>query len=177
MNAVTANREQPMRAFTWLVAMLLLAVTLDVSSQEALTTEDDPTPGRVEQSLDPFRRGAHILAEPAPPPMANVQNQDLRRQRGWPEQPPTIPHTIDGYQLDKNSNRCMLCHSRRAVDQFQAPMISVTHYMDRNGQVLAQLSPRRWFCTQCHVVQSVASPVVENTFTDVEELLDRPRSQ
>lgn len=123
------------------------------------------------RSLDAMRRGAPLDAEPMPAPMAKVENTDLRRQRGWPEQPPTIPHSIDGYQVDRNSNRCMLCHSRAGTERFQAPMVSVTHFMDRDGQVLAQISARRYFCTQCHVVQTDARPLVENTFVDVDHLL------
>lgn len=123
------------------------------------------------RSLDALRRGAPLDTEPMPAPMAKVENTDLRRQRGWPEQPPTIPHSIDGYQVDKNSNRCMLCHSRAGTERFQAPMVSVTHFMDRDGQVLAQISARRYFCTQCHVVQTDARPLVENGFVDVDHLL------
>lgn len=27
-------------------------------------------------------------------------------------QPPVVPHKIENYQLDKNPNRCMMCHAR-----------------------------------------------------------------
>jgi nitrate reductase (cytochrome), electron transfer subunit len=127
------------------------------------------------QSIDALRRGAPLDAEPPAAPMAKVENTDLRRQRGWPEQPPTIPHSIDGYQVDKNSNRCMICHSRAGAERFQAPMVSVTHFMDRDGQVLAQISARRYFCNQCHVVQTDARPLVENGFLDIDAVLDLAR--
>ena len=42
-------------------------------------------------------------------------------------------------------------------------MISVTHFMDRDGQVLADVTPRRYFCTACHVPQTDAQPLVPNT--------------
>lgn len=122
-------------------------------------------------SIDAMRRGEPLTSEPAAAPMARVDNTDRRRQRAWPEQPPTIPHSIDGYQVDKNANRCLLCHARANAETFQAPMVSVTHFMDRDGQVLAQVSPRRYFCTQCHVVQTDARVLVSNTFTDVDTLL------
>lgn len=109
--------------------------------------------------------------------MARVENRDLRRQRGWPEQPPTIPHAIDGYQVTRNANRCMVCHSRAGAEQFQAPMVSVTHFMDRDGQVLAQVSPRRYFCNQCHVVQTDAPALVGNGFLDVDAVIDRQRER
>ena len=53
-------------------------------------------------------------------------------------------------------------------------MISVTHFMDRDGQVLADVTPRRYFCTECHVPQSDARPPVPNTFTDMGFFTPRP---
>jgi cytochrome c-type protein NapB len=103
--------------------------------------------------------------------MAKVENRDLKRKRGWPEQPPTIPHAIDGYQVDRNANRCLLCHSRHGAEAFQAPMVSVTHFMDRDGQVLAEVSPRRYFCNQCHVVQTDAPLLVGNEFIEADAII------
>src|SRR3546814_12134568 len=73
--------------------------------------------------------------------------------RAYPEQPPVIPHSIEGYQLSVNTNRCLSCHKREFTQGSGAPMISVTHYMNREGQMLADVSPRRYFCTACHVPQ------------------------
>lgn len=116
-------------------------------------------------------RNADILTQDAPPRMPKVVNTDERQVRNYPEQPPLIPHKIDGYQIDKRLNKCMTCHGRRAIEQSQAPMISVTHFMNREGQFLASVSPRRFFCTQCHVPQTEAKPLVENTFVDVDDVL------
>jgi cytochrome c-type protein NapB len=52
-------------------------------------------------------------------------------------------------------------------------MISVTHYMDREGNFLAELSPRRYFCLQCHVPQAELKPLVGNRFVDVDTMLDK----
>ncbi|MFZ1045029.1 MAG: nitrate reductase cytochrome c-type subunit, partial [Pseudolabrys sp.] len=35
------------------------------------------------------------------------------------------------------------------------------------GQVLADVTPRRYFCTACHVPQTDAKPLVDNTFEDM----------
>lgn len=147
------------------LATVLAAFAQDPDADRPVAAE------RAYQSIDPFRLDAPLETEPAPAPMARVENRDLRRQRGWPEQPPTIPHAIDGYQVDVNSNRCLLCHSRTGTERFQAPMVSVTHFMDRDGQVLAQISPRRYFCTQCHVVQTDARLLVGNDFVDVDSVI------
>lgn len=101
----------------------------------------------------------------APPVPAMVTN-DVRQMRNYPEQPPVIPHAIEGYQLTLATNRCLSCHARQFVAGSGAPMISVTHFMDRDGQVLADVTPRRYFCTGCHVPQSDTPPLVQNTFRD-----------
>lgn len=118
-------------------------------------------------------RGAEPLTENGDPAVIpKVVNTDIRQVRNYPEQPPVIPHKIDGYQIDLNHNQCMTCHSRAAIEISQAPMISITHFMNRDGQFLATASPRRYFCTQCHVTQSDTRPLVENTFVDVDRVLD-----
>ena len=122
---------------------------------------------------DAMRGSTAIDQETHPPLIPPTENKDQRRQRNYAMQPPTIPHTIDGYQVDKDFNRCMFCHARTAVEVSGAIPVSVTHYMDREGNVLADVSPRRYFCNQCHVPQAEAKPLVDNTFVDVEKLLQR----
>ncbi|MEI4809583.1 nitrate reductase cytochrome c-type subunit, partial [Pseudomonas aeruginosa] len=90
-----------------------------------------------------------------------------------PEQPPTIPHSIVGYRIDKDSNKCLSCHSRANSARTQAVMISITHYMDRDGQPLAAVSPRRYFCVQCHVPQQDVKPLVDNRFENIDQILEK----
>ena len=45
--------------------------------------------------------------------------------------------------------------------------------MDRDGNLLADISPRRYFCDTCHVVQLEVKPLVENNYEDVEDILKR----
>ena len=118
-----------------------------------------------------------IETTPAPPLARQVNLEGRRTMRNYPEQPPVIPHRIEGYQLSLATNRCLSCHRRQYVEASGAPMISVTHYADRAGQVLADVAPRRYFCTQCHVTQTDAQPLVENTFTDMNDLIVPPRSE
>jgi len=116
-------------------------------------------------------RGGPIAETLEPMPMPPVSNRDVRQVRNYPEQPPVIPHKIDGYQVDRNANKCLTCHSRTAIEVSQAPMLSITHFMDRDGQSLATVSPRRYFCNQCHVVQTETGPAVPNTFVDIDSIL------
>lgn len=99
---------------------------------------------------------------------------DVRKMRNYPDQPPIIPHSIEGYQLTVNTNRCLSCHRRELTEGSGAPMISVTHYMTREGQMLADVSPRRYFCTACHVPQADTKPLVPNVFKDMSELGFQP---
>jgi len=85
-------------------------------------------------------------------------------------QPPLIPHKIRGYELSTNANKCLSCHSFRKSSETGATKISVTHYQTRDGQVLSDVSPRRYFCLQCHVVQTDTRELIENTFKRVESL-------
>jgi cytochrome c-type protein NapB len=116
------------------------------------------------QQIDALRRGVPIDKEASPLAMARVENLDRPRARNYAMQPPTIPHSIDNYQLTVNTNRCMLCHTASNAARFQAPPVSAAHYLTRDGKVLEQISPRRYFCVQCHVVQTDAPPLVENEF-------------
>ena len=122
-----------------------------------------------------LRGSVGIEEEIAAPPIAPDVNDDKRQMRNYPEQPPVIPHQIRDYQITLNANKCLTCHSRQFTAQSQAPMISITHFMDRDGQVLASVTPRRYFCTQCHVTQADVEPLIENDFEDIDTLIDAER--
>ena len=124
------------------------------------------------QGHDPMRLGAGFEQEPKTPPLVNAENDDRKRVRSYAMQPPTIPHKTDNYQVDRFANKCMTCHARTRAEETQATPISITHYQDRDGNFLADVSPRRYFCEQCHVVQmDGVSPVVKNRFRDVESMI------
>lgn len=126
------------------------------------------------QTLTSGLRGPTPLDDEGPaPPMPPTRNTSEREVRNYPEQPPVIPHSIDGYQIDLQSNKCLSCHARARTAETQAPMISITHFMDRDGQFLASVSPRRFFCTECHVPQNVTNPPVSNDFVDIDTMLSR----
>ncbi len=85
-------------------------------------------------------------------------------------QPPLIPHNIRSYEVSLNANKCLSCHSWKNAKEMGATKISVTHYINREDAVLADMSPRRYFCLQCHVPQANAKPLVENVFQPVDSL-------
>jgi len=133
------------------VALLSLHVTEKAVAQQA---------GEV-QSL---RGETEILDENVAPDQPRQDIQAGSFERAYRQQPPLIPHKIEGYQIDRAANQCMQCHDwPYNVDQ-EAPKISETHYIDRDGVALDRVSPRRWFCTQCHAPQSNAKELVRNDF-------------
>jgi cytochrome c-type protein NapB len=169
-------------ACCFLACLVVLVALAACGDRDAGPEVKPPAPpvsarGNPAQDIDGLRRHVPIDVEVTPLPMATVENFDRTRERAYPMQPPTIPHSIDGYQVDLNSNRCMLCHARSTAAQFQAVPVSVTHYMDRDDQFLAEVSPRRYFCVQCHVVQTNAQPLVANGFMDIDEVLRSERAQ
>ena len=123
------------------------------------------------QQHDPLRPGAGFQQDPKTAPLVNAENNDRKRTRSYAMQPPTIPHKTDNYQVDRFANKCMTCHARTRVGETQATPISITHYQDRDGNFLADVSPRRYFCTQCHVVQMETGEAVKNRFRDVDSII------
>ena len=87
--------------------------------------------------------------------------------RDYVQQPPLIPHKIDGYKVNLKSNKCLSCHSWKNYREAGATKISQTHFEDRDANVLANISARRYFCKQCHVPQVNAPPLVENRFQPI----------
>ncbi len=85
-------------------------------------------------------------------------------ERSFELQPPLIPHAIDKDRITLKNNSCMKCHSAKNYEMEKAPKVGDSHFKDRDDNVLKTLSSRRYFCSQCHIPQVEASPLVENTF-------------
>jgi cytochrome c-type protein NapB len=96
-------------------------------------------------------------------------NQPIARD--YLQQPPLIPHKIEGYLINIKHNKCLSCHSWKNYREHNATKISQTHFESRDGAVLSNVSARRYFCTQCHVPQISGQPLVENTFKPVDAMV------
>ncbi len=108
-------------------------------------------------------RGASDIDQGSSAPAAKRYNKDGEPiARDYVQQPPLIPHKIQNYRINLKSNKCMSCHSWSNYREAGATKISQTHFESRDKNVLANVSARRYFCTQCHVPQVGAKPVVEN---------------
>jgi cytochrome c-type protein NapB len=107
------------------------------------------------------------------PQLHQYQKDGLPIERNYLLQPPLIPHQIEGYTITPKFNKCMSCHSWTKYKEANATKISQTHFESRDGIVMANISARRYFCVQCHVPQTNAKPLVENTFQPVDALKAR----
>ena len=110
-------------------------------------------------------RGGYDIEQETKAPDNKKYNKDGEPiARDYVQQPPLIPHKIINYRINLKSNKCMSCHSWSNYREAGATKISQTHFESRDKNVLANVSARRYFCTQCHVPQVNANPLVENDF-------------
>jgi cytochrome c-type protein NapB len=144
--------------------LILIALASVVFSISSLALGAD-------ENIATLRGDVPLNVEKTIKPLPAVVNKDIKLKRNYPMQPPIIPHTIRDYTINLNVNKCLSCHSRQRTEESQAPMVSVTHYMNRDGNFLAEISPRRYFCNQCHVTQADVKPLVDNTFVDMHTLI------
>jgi cytochrome c-type protein NapB len=144
-----------------LLALLVLCLPVAAQSPSPAPAQSAAqSPGLV----DKMRGAVPIPESTKPDRLGNAVNNDERLKRNYEQQPPIIPHRVDGYQVDKNFNKCLDCHARAKTEFSGAVPVSKTHYLDRDGKELAQVSTRRYFCMQCHVAQDPVPPLVGNRF-------------
>jgi cytochrome c-type protein NapB len=140
------------------------------------TNETQPLQNSTEEKLEkvdnilqmPIVQGSGEIFQT--PTWKKVQPDREPIQRNYVHQPPLIPHAIDNYRINLQSNKCLTCHSWANYKEANATKISTTHFKDRDGNFLANIAPRHYFCTQCHVAQVDADPLVDNTFEPVQIL-------
>ena len=116
------------------------------------------------------RGSTDLVTDADAAPMKNFRKDGDLYDRQYMHQPPLIPHDTRNYEVDNKVNKCLACHSFKNASAMKAPKISPTHFETRDGMTLGEVSPRRYFCLQCHEPQADAKPLVENTFKPVEAL-------
>lgn len=115
--------------------------------------------------------GGEVLSQiNAAPDVERQSFSDGGFGRAYRQQPPLIPHKVDGYQITPTNNACMNCHDWPGNTKVKAPKVSETHYVDRQGVRLDKIAGTRYFCRQCHVPQADAKPLVGNTFENAAEV-------
>jgi cytochrome c-type protein NapB len=114
--------------------------------------------------VDPQRKDLALDAGSPPTERRKVEVIQGGIERSFKEQPPMIPHAVEKYEISLSLNGCLKCHSEETYQTEKAPKLGDSHYLDRDGKKLEKLSMRRYFCTQCHVVQFEGAPLVDNSF-------------
>lgn len=90
--------------------------------------------------------------------------------RTFEEQPPLVPHLNEKYPINLKVNKCLDCHMKQpGKDEAKSVEMSESHFINRDGEKLDKPSGGRHFCTQCHVPQVDAKPLVETTFQSVKK--------
>ena len=131
--------------FILILLTIFLAVAMSVNGgteYQSLRGEDVPTKSNAAVEMD-------------------WKAQDSSFDRTFVHQPPLIPHDVNDYAVTTSQNDCLDCHGAKDGD---APMPHASHYLDRDDKKSNTVSSRWYFCSQCHVGQVEASPLVENAF-------------
>ena len=131
-----------------LLTGLLLCCAGSAAAQETLRSERGNASIEEESKVNMFRPEADRESIP----------------RNYARQPPLVPHSIRGYEVTQNFNKCMDCHSAERAEATRATRVGKSHYLTREDKKLPNISPRRYFCLQCHVPQFDAPPLVENVY-------------
>jgi len=87
--------------------------------------------------------------------------------RTFVQQPPLIPHGVEKYMpITLQENACLDCHVSDEFKGKKMPMMGDSHFSktrkEKDGSRAVEMV--RWQCDSCHVAQSDAPPLVENTF-------------
>ncbi|MDY4593529.1 MAG: nitrate reductase cytochrome c-type subunit [[Pasteurella] aerogenes] len=132
----------------------VILTALFATSVVAQTAKEvQPVGQSLQDSPENVAPAFHVPAKESELPALNYVNQ-----------PPMVPHSVKNYQVTKNVNQCLTCHSVENSRVTGATRISPTHFADRDGNLNSSTSPRRYFCLQCHVSQSDVDPIVPNEF-------------
>nr|VFJ89546.1 MAG: periplasmic nitrate reductase subunit NapB [Candidatus Kentron sp. LFY]VFJ90265.1 MAG: periplasmic nitrate reductase subunit NapB [Candidatus Kentron sp. LFY] len=118
-------------------------------------------------------RGTSIGNDSVASQVRRYVDNDQVMVRSFVQQPPLIPHSIEGYRVDLRINKCLSCHSWANYRKKDAVKISVTHFRDREGNELSDVAAGRYFCLQCHVPQTDMPSLVKNRFRAVDALNPR----
>lgn len=122
------------------------------------------------QEVESLRGADSLEAESTLPESKQWTNDDVIVPRQYIQQPPLIPHDIEGYRITINANKCLSCHSWERAAKMKATKVSLTHFKDRDGVEHSEISAGRYFCTQCHVPQKNTQPLIDNKFESAKDV-------
>lgn len=115
-----------------------------------------------------LRGSENLLTTNAAPKNLKYVKDKENVPRTFKEQPPVIPHLAEKYEVNLTKNKCLDCHTKKpGKDEAKSVEIPDSHFIGRDGKKLDKMAGNRYFCTQCHVPQVDAKPLVASTFETV----------
>lgn len=151
----------------WLLAVLVITVSLGVLISCAQTQTRTKTFSEEELGL----RQETLYNESSTVPVhgettKKEPGESAKFERSFENSPPLIAHDITGMLPIERDNICMGCHMpEEAVFSGATPTPS-SHLIDLDTReyLKGKLDGARFNCVQCHVVQNILTPAVENIF-------------
>jgi cytochrome c-type protein NapB len=115
-------------------------------------------------------RSADIQVTLAAPAVLEFNEDKENFPRTFEQQPPLVPHLNEKYTINLSTNKCLDCHMKQpGKDKAKSVEIPESHFLDRAGNKLAKPAGNRHFCTQCHVPQIDAQPLIGSNFESLGE--------
>ncbi len=99
---------------------------------------------------------------------AKPAGESEKIERSFENAPPLISHDIEGMlPITQQDNMCLSCHDREVAEGVGATPVPQSHIYDLRTmkKVASNVADARYNCTQCHVPQAEAKPLVANTFS------------
>ena len=153
----------------WILSVLVLGVAAALSVSCAMTQTKKDAYTEEELGL----RHETLYDESTTVPVhgettTKEPGESTRFDRSFENSPPLVPHDITGMlPLEGDGeNICMGCHMPEEAIFSGATSIPSSHLIDFDtGRDLdGSLDGSRFNCLQCHVIQTILSPAVENIF-------------
>jgi cytochrome c-type protein NapB len=115
--------------------------------------------------ISSLRGASEIPATNASPELMKFVKDKENVARTFEEQPPVVPHESEKYTINLKENKCLECHMKQpGKDEAKSVEMSESHFINRKGEKLDKPAGARHFCTQCHVPQVDAPPLVGSDF-------------
>ena len=121
------------------------------------------------QPVSSLRSGDVAAADTAPLTQAyagKMPGQQALITRNFKEEPPLIPHSIDGFEeITATGNACLDCHISDQFNGKKMPRVGPSHLRKPAlAGAAPELDMQRWQCNSCHVAQTDAKPLIGNDF-------------
>ncbi len=151
----------------WFLAVLVLTVSLGVLISCAQTQTRTSAISEEELGLRQETLYNESSTEPVHGETTKKEpGESTRFERSFENSPPLIAHDISGMLPLEEDNICMGCHMPEEAVFSGATPVPSSHLinLETREYLKGKLDGSRFNCLQCHVVQNILTPAVENIF-------------